>query len=254
MGEVNDRQHFVAWLDLLGFKEVLQQADAAPAVRLVRDKLPGVLLRAVPEKIHGSNGIEPGGARCEIEQFQDTIVLWTWNTKAEDLEGLLDVVHEILILMHSNNIPCRGGIAKGTLYTSRLDPFAPRMVNATLGQAVLRAYQVESKAEWAGIAIHESVHGDESLRVDVLEPRKPSGAVCRYQVPGLQEHRDSDGDHWVLGWPFVPSDLNFDAAFLKLWKERPTDPRAAAKHDNTRAFMKWWVETFKSDLVRLRSR
>lgn len=254
MGEVNDQQHFAAWIDLLGFQNLLLQDNVEPAVRLVRDKLPGVLLRAVPEKIHTSGGVEAGGRRCEIEQFQDTMVLWTWETEPEDLEGLLDVVREVLILMHSNNIPCRGGIAKGTLYTSRLDPFAARMVNATLGQAVLRAYQTERDAKWAGITIHESIHGDNDLRLDVLEPRKPSGAICRYKVPGLKNHMDSDGKHWVVGWPVVPPDLDFDAAFQKLWKERPDDSRAAEKYDNTRAFMDWWAETFKRDLQEVAKR
>lgn len=253
MGTVNDEEHFVAWLDLLGFKAVLDEATPARAVKLIRDQVPRILQLAMPNKSHGPDGLQLGVPRCEVEHFQDTLVLWTWGVKSEDLEVLLKVVREVQILMSSNGIACRGGIAKGTLYTARLDPFAPRFVNATLGRAILRAYDVENRAKWAGVVIHESIHQDEGLRHEVLEPMKGAGTVCRYSVPGLDLKHGSEGTHWVLGWPIVPSDLDFEKSFAKLWPQRPVgddhETKAAQeRYDNTKAFHQWWCEAYHRGL------
>ncbi len=144
--------HYVAFLDVLGFSELTRRADTDPAWRAVLRQSIKTLNRTMPR------AVERTGFR--FTQFSDSIVM----SAAMTLEGLSTVVQGCQLLTRnllSSGILLRGGIASGKLHHD---------AEMLFGTGLIDAYEFERRGGPPHIALSELVA--EAVHPDWL----PTGA------------------------------------------------------------------------------
>jgi hypothetical protein len=243
VGKDLDRIHHIAWLDLLGFRELLAKESLVDVVALLRDQVPASVAGMTTEIRHVDGRFEQRGRVCEVEQFQDTLVLWTKERDFASLDSLVHVVEIVVAVLHMKGLPCRGAISKGTLYTARLDPSLKKPGPAiVVGAGVLAAAELEKKHPWAGVVLdeRETLMADEDWRnalADLTAASGSSGRVHRYA--GLP---NSDAGVLSVGWPFPLKDKRPDEIVRAMWpRGPPTESGARLVYHETAAFLHWWM-------------
>lgn len=244
MADDLEKIHHVAWLDFLGFEEYLEAHSLTEVVGFLRDDLPDAIDKMTSELAYRDGGFDLAGERCEVEQFQDTMVLWTWDSDFDALKTLVQTVERVVAVLHMNGFPCRGAISQGTLYTARLDAgLGDQRPAIVVGDGVLAASRLERQCEWAGVVIDEGdalPNSDEwkDLLFDLQEKSGSSGRVHRYG--GLP---NSDNVLFV-GWPHTLKDKRPEEILDAMWPSgSPPENLGRKKYEQTEKFLKWWMDS-----------
>jgi len=135
--------HYVAFLDVLGFSELTRRADADPAWRAFLRQSIKILNETMPREV------ERTGFR--FTQFSDSIVM----SAAMTLDGLSIIIQGCQLLTHNllgSGVLLRGGIAAGKLHHD---------AQMLFGAGLLDAYEFERRGGPPHISLSQAV-------VDVL--------------------------------------------------------------------------------------
>lgn len=157
---------FVAMLDILGFKSLLEQRSIESIHQLMRDLFTSARAgtrRDYRITIDGVTSSHPA-VRLNYFIFSDTILVWKdyedVTTENQEIIGRCELFrefnHGISMLLETallRKIPLRGGIAFGTTIIN-IDPNGQD--NEILGQPIVDSYLVGEAQNWVGIAFHSS--------------------------------------------------------------------------------------------------
>jgi hypothetical protein len=126
VAELDLKQHFVAFLDLLGFKEMVE-ADLRAAHQ---DNLAKLF------RCHQSAGVVfRDKVNCSVIQFSDSIVI-SMPYSAGEFEWFVSRVADYQRLLLDEHLLCRGGIAVNKHFSNG---------SFTFSAGLIEAYRVESK-------------------------------------------------------------------------------------------------------------
>ena len=159
---------FFAYLDILGFKNLVKQASTL-------EQLMDVVKRFAEEcarKIDQSRGfLTNKGNVCDrsavpflsVRIVSDSVCVWTEPSEDNDclkrFDALLQVVMRMLSYGLNNGMPLRGVVTYGELFSGRIEPPADIPVDflfdayALCGRALVEAYEIEGQMEWSGAVI-----------------------------------------------------------------------------------------------------
>ncbi len=203
-------QVFVAYLDILGFSNFIENTSHKEAVskyQIISIHLQKALAHVanIPTNTpwfktsldHAGRAI----ACANLEQINihslvvsDSIILWTSNRNAKALFDLIVTVKTFMLGMFYAGLPLRGAITYGNLfYLSRQVQAGALMIEQQIiGKPLVEAAKLERNQIWTGCIIdHKAVqqyeqetqnHGedDDIATLSYLEKRK---IVIKYQVP-----------------------------------------------------------------------
>jgi hypothetical protein len=155
MEGINSNGRAVAFLDILGFKNALEQITLSALAQKYENliRLAETLNRPVS---HPSSQptlfqeYENGSALCERFVFSDSIILVSLDEKPINVLKLLVHAWRLSQVFLTAKLPLRGGIAYGELYTNPT-------LNVCLGKALTKAYELEKRQDWIGISIDNSI-------------------------------------------------------------------------------------------------
>ena len=155
---------YVAFLDILGFKEKLKKLDHHDAQNYILDF---------------SSAVYNEWIKSEYETLQgyiisDSFVINTSDTTDESLKELLKVVKRICEKEFAQNgILLRGGIAKGEFDKLEAKELSTLQKGLMVGQAYVEAYLLEGSKKLIGISLSEEVYEDvrniETFNHDLFE-------------------------------------------------------------------------------------
>lgn len=189
----------VAFLDILGFKNLLQQMPLSELAKKYEDAIKQVAI--LNQRFSAANDVptylpshKAGEPWCFREVFSDSIILIAIDESQESCLKLLLYARLLFISMLTAKLPVRGAIAAGELYHNSSS-------SVTLGQALTEAYLIEQQQEWAGVCIADSVW---NLYPDLLNAAKDPGNALHYYfmeypVPWKQTPQPA---HRILNWRF----------------------------------------------------
>ncbi len=238
VGELNDKLHGVAWIDLLGFGRQLEYDDLPEVVKRMESWANA--FDWMPESLADVVSKPPS-----FELFQDTIVLWTPDDSYESMEGLFIATQYVVSALAGNGTPCRAGMAAGTLYVGNRNPNAHAGSYFILGSAIARAAAMEKDADWIGVAIHDRFAdevGEESW-TDLMAKFGPSGQICEYDVPYHTKNGRETCRYWTLNWAYPVRHLVSTDILRSAWKGGVPET-ARSKYQNTQAYLDWWGHFF----------
>jgi hypothetical protein len=144
----------VAFLDFLGFRNFIENT---PLIKLVEKyqrviSIADSLNRNLPNDKRPTifPNLKTNDPYCRKKVFSDSIILISNNDSLESSLMLLIYTWKIMRACLATNMPLRGGIVFGEF-------FMDEKQDIFLGKALTNAYELESKQNWIGISIDESV-------------------------------------------------------------------------------------------------
>ncbi len=163
----------VLFLDLLGFKELLNKFAPVKIYNILNGILP--LIKNKPNS-------------KEITQFSDSIVISFVEDDAEEIFELFDEVQKIIRYLIEHGIICRGAISYGDLIHKG---------NILFGPALVKAYETETKASiYPRVIIDDSIpdigekaktyYGEEITNEEILK------FLTKYKL-----EKDFDGKYYI---------------------------------------------------------
>lgn len=174
--QVPSDHKFIAFLDILGFKKLIEanslteidslyeefRKDIANAVNDVNQHF---ILKKDDERIENSK-------RTKSMIASDSIFLWTEGASAFDLLQILFCAKLLVRNSFLRGLPLRGAICFGEVLVK--DGFVEGNPAAThfsvLGRPLTRAYELEKNSQWAGCVIdHNCIGRLESIKDDFYQ-------------------------------------------------------------------------------------
>lgn len=172
----------VAFLDILGFRQKLEQLGVDELAKQYRTSLGLATSFLIPhdETIFATAG-HPwlfGPTRdwrelCDVRIFSDSIILFSKDEGREACLRLLVYCWRVQQALIATKLLVRGGVAYGEMAID-----FPNQI--FLGHALTRAYELEGQQNWSGVAVDDTV--DEAF--PELLPRTDNGHfIVQYPVP-----------------------------------------------------------------------
>lgn len=184
---------YVAFLDILGFKEVVKHNSHSKLEKLY-ETIEDYVLKDIHLNGNLKNDLIDSTINCYL--ISDSIILWSNDKKSISFLHLAILVNRIMVGSFMADLPIRGGISSGAITNKKTT-----LGNTLFGKGLTNAYLLESKQEWSGCII---AHGiiDEILKEnsDASKYIKRTPVFVKYNVPFKKEVNE---DYWTLNWPLI---------------------------------------------------
>lgn len=183
------KTHFVAYLDILGFKELVKKDNDGCWNLLVKFR------ERVIDRFNDGPGFLPGGKiemvdnRCHSLLFSDTLLLFTYSDSWEDSWILLYLVSCFLAVSFENGIPVRGAITHGK-FNFNVDK------SLYAGEALVDAYELAEKSNWLGIGVSDGFAAQFLQR----HPNPEIPFLTKWMLPIKEDKKESSEESHVLDW------------------------------------------------------
>ena len=248
---------FVAFLDVLGFKAMVENVNHEKLRRVYENFLSNVASALsngkfkIVESPSGQVAIADLAAPLSSSiTVSDSVIFWTEDTSMKSFISICAATRNLIVLGIYTGLPMRGGIAMGDLSHLKSAPNSPEAFGfqTVFGKGLVRAYEDESVHEWMGCVISDecvaayedicTLHAGQDEELATLDYLISAGFIVRYPAP--RKSGDSV-QRWVINWPKgnpagIPIDI-VESSFTMHNKTLGT-MSASAKLDNTLKFLK----------------
>lgn len=166
----NTAHRFVAFLDIMGFKERVARTSHNKLLTQLTD-----FNKDITSYIGKYQNTE-----IQLAQFSDSIVLFSNDITQKSLKTLAEVTRGIMQTAIRQQIPIKGAIAQGQITCD-----IPKQL--FFGQALIDAYQLEENIHYYGILVHHTAEGsilklgNDGIFKDIKAPLK-SGKISHYEL------------------------------------------------------------------------
>jgi hypothetical protein len=211
---------FVAFFDILGFKNIVDNNSHDDLLEIYNDSLPASL--ELMDKYfpiiysHVTPSAEQSAISIKAFLISDSLIL-IQNEFTE--RGLTYIIAQSQILLGCclfDGIPLRGAISYGEVSVQ-----STKWGNIIVGKGLTNAYLLESQQDWSGGIVDKKcfdsfvTNSSNLLTKRLLAVQKPVPLICNYDVPFKN---GSFENHFVLDWtnfPSIKSQTDILAAFTK---------------------------------------
>ncbi len=195
-----EKERYIAFFDILGFKELVNSADTEFLVSRMREFEDIIKLSStIP-------GFKPNQEKRMLNfvQFSDSIVFYTEGLQDYEFSRLVFVSKMVLYFSLIRGLPLRGCISHGEFYIEG---------NLFFGKALIQAYEKGESQDWAGGFISEEtiqyINNRYPKTIDFLTKK---GFLIEHKVPFKNTNEDLK---YAINW----SNLDFDQEELQIKRE-----------------------------------
>lgn len=187
---------FVAFLDILGFKDLVERNTHEQLEEIYSKFFTGVeknseLFELLSQILKNDKGIN---TTVQSVIISDSIVLWSIDDTIDNFNMLVMAVRLLIIQSFGQGIPLRGAITRGPLSVS-----TDKSIQI-FGKSLTKAYTLESQMELAGCMID-----DECMKyvLEINEENKifqnlnKSNSIVQYLMP--KKHGEIK-NHYLINW------------------------------------------------------
>lgn len=200
--KIKQKLHFVAYLDLLGYKDFFDERknDAEEFLKTIDDAL-----RSAKEMIQ-QNSIESNDWNPKVKMFSDNILIAVRSANKNRLDFLNYLLLVVTVakiqqrFINNYKLFLRGGIAKGMFYFDEEYVF---------GEALIKAYEMEQNAIYPKIKIDDKYV--ESIATSIRGESAFKEAMIMTLIKYITKERD--GSYFVNYLPAGPKTKEIDHSF-----------------------------------------
>jgi len=206
-------RHYIAFLDILGFKDLIDNNNLEDVIKLYDKFEPSLLFTMAFTNLEWrnknlDNDDLPGIDKTPLNSLMisDSILIWTDTDSGKDFLQLLNTVKFHLGYAMGYGMPLRGAITFGELAiksgkhekSKKLNGF-----NTILGRPLTKAYILENQAEWSGCIVDDACIEYYNESVSNLENPVDSSFLeqmaylKRYKVPMKSGNLK---DYYTVNW------------------------------------------------------
>ena len=196
----NTADRFVAFLDIMGFKDRVARTNHAQLLEQLTN-----FNREITSYIGKYKNSE-----IQLAQFSDSIVLFSNDTTSISLQTLAEVTRGIMQTAINLQIPMKGAIAQGKITCD-----IPKQL--FFGQALIDAYLLEENINYYGILVHHTAEksvltliDNKKIFKDIKAPLK-SGKISHFELS------------WYINDDNKDIDLKKISSALKVIRQTVTD-------------------------------
>lgn len=167
----NTTNRFVAFLDIMGFKERVARTNHSKLLTQLTN-----FNKDITSHIGKYQNTE-----IQLAQFSDSIVLFSNDATQKSLKTLAEVTRGIMQAAIKQQIPIKGAIAQGQITCD-----IPKQL--FFGQALIDAYLLEENIHYYGIIVHHTAENaimklgnENNIFKDIKAPLK-SGKIFHYEL------------------------------------------------------------------------
>lgn len=220
-------KRFVAFLDILGFKDIVENREHTALIELIK-----TFKSAVDQSnsLHLTKDLNDKVSLVNYITFSDSIVLYTDGMESYDFFRLVHAVKILIGCSLGGGTPLRGSIAHGDFYADKTN-------NIFVGKALVTAYQNEGKQQWAGAYIcDQTIDFILSSYPDILDKLKNYAYLIEYEIPFKSNINMESKNRFAINWANTPLNgplhleklistgyaflsTQFDAAYQKVEKD-----------------------------------
>jgi len=228
--EIDSDDFFVSYVDILGFKDIIQ-ADPAG-----KEFLP-LIENAVKRGLHYAKLVKELGGELEYRIFSDNVCFWIpVKHGAVSFMALLATLAGFQFNLVSNGLLCRGGISMGFHYSSEYTIYGP---------AIVKAVELEHIASYPRILIDSEILQDENI---ITAP------FFSFQLAAVEDEHVFINYLWMLF--YVEEDLfstKREAGISNLRSHRDTVLKGLEKYkDSPKILQKYkWLKDYHNLIVGL---
>ncbi|MEA3201549.1 MAG: hypothetical protein QOE90_2977 [Thermoplasmata archaeon] len=248
----------VAMLDMLGFRNYIKNVSLDVAIDEIGSQLDFIIdnstrsdrlsheevLRALRtgeyrsalarQREPGPGHVAPDWMACKHLRFSDTILLYNLEDTRRAFLGVLVSTFDLMSICMAVGIPLRGAITRGELHVS-----SDRSLY--IGEAIVRAHDLEVVQQWAGVIVDEGRLDDGQLGIATRHFLSRSGIIVEADVP-LKDGRLVK--RLVLGWPEAfPREFNAEGLMDLMGFDEHLSWEAREKISNTIRFYRAYHKT-----------
>jgi len=145
-----DNNRFVAFIDILGFKDYVIKNDHITVNQLLKDINSILKTKINSDPFNGQNVDNDAKNPLFFTTFSDSIVIFTKDDNFHTFHYFGLVLVSFLKEVFKRKIPLKGAIAHGLITVNKLN-------NLFHGQPLINAYLLEEELQYMGIVCHHSI-------------------------------------------------------------------------------------------------
>ena len=247
---------FLAYLDILGFKEKVKQMSVEALKKLVAD-FTDTFRKTVNSSrmVPGGNGRDVGikiGPGMEFRMVSDSIYVWIKNDDdcMKQFDNMIHIVNALLATGFEKRLPLRGVVTFGELFSGNIKTpcnVPPDLLfrdnDSLYGKAIVEAYELESRIDWSGAIVTPNAWAKVVGTHKKLRGKRPSDMFNRfpyflwYDVPFKKGKGKAIAYNWNYFSKIDLSEEKIHNAFVG--KYGVVDDAVKVKHDETIRFFEY---------------
>lgn len=172
---INTDKRFVAFLDILGFKDMVMRSSHSE----IYEKLNEISkAKQWLEEMPNSNNLKTkiGNGEIYTVSFSDSIVIFSKNDDIENFRFFIVSVMWFFRKAIENKTPMKGGIAHGEISLNKSKQIY-------FGQAIIDAYQMEEEVNYLGVTAHNSIDQYINNFKEQIEMEFLNSIVVEFETP-----------------------------------------------------------------------
>jgi hypothetical protein len=204
-GGVLPANRFVAFIDILGFKEMLLSKGHDFVIEKLEE------LRHIKRTlIDGSNEEFKLDTLLQSVLFSDTILIFSSSDTLEDLMQLLHQLRVLIGIYVGSQIPIKGVISYGKVTVNMEKSFF-------VGQPIIDAYLLQEDIQMIGVVLDHNAENRMNQLISVNSQHKAALAteICKYKIPT----KHGRINHVCVNWPHILSYTKLEATNWMLMME-----------------------------------
>lgn len=167
-----ENEKFVAFFDILGYKELVQNLS----VNELKERMEKVSELVKKYIYYAELSFECDG-EINYVIFSDSIVFYSKDMTANSFKSICMIANSFLFFSILDYMPVRGAISHGEFYIDKEK-------NIFFGKALVKAYETEGMQKWSGACIcEETIEYVKSIYSDTVSWLEKANFIFRYEIP-----------------------------------------------------------------------
>lgn len=232
---------FVAFFDILGFKNLVEKNKHEDLMELYNDSLYETLdlTDSIFSPIYNVITPEAEKDSLDIKTFviSDSIILIQNNFSQRGLLNLIAKCQALVSMAMSDGIPVRGGISFGPVSVIQ-----NKRGTTIVGRGLTKAYTIEASQQWSGGVIDKECfdlfpYANGKDFIQKLLENKENPLIIKYNVP-LKESKFKVG--YCINWPqnrLLKNENDIRSAFIKHKKEISSEKEQTIVENSVKFFI-----------------
>lgn len=206
---------FVAFLDILGFSDLVKENDTQYLLNLYKRGI--IEVNEILQKFWETDEWREHVKNPKVRSLtvSDSIILYTEGNGLDSFLKIIVYVHSFINYLISEGLPVRGAITFGDFVN-----ISNRNNNILLGRSIVRAFELEKTQEWAGCVIDDICFERFDYDYKLSSPLKALLGdfiqIIRFAVPfkDINTKNLIFKEMYVINWPIayhetIPNVPNF---------------------------------------------